>query len=601
MDNEEATLSQLKADLLLLHPTAFFDFRNRRDVYFPFLSTSGNIPITPLYEQFPIGFKSLQRYLIKQGHSVKIINLSTIMLRYPRINIDNLLKAFNVKLIGIDLHWMIHVQGSLAIAKRIKEFHPHTPIIFGGISSTYYAEQLIHYSFIDMVMRGYDVHKPMNQLLLAIKEDAYLKRVPNLLWKSKEGEIIDNSFSFTHQTFGCGIDWESRIQEYNDKTLPISELISVYNTGCFHNCGWCGGAAESFRRINRCSHGYAKKSRGELFYEFNSIKNLKNIGNYHYYANSFYNESPKRAAFILDRVRKLNFKSVAYEQYYLPLDKIVKQMAQTSKNTIITLSPDSHDLAVAKASGRGVYNNEELEGWLEKAFKYGISQVDIWYFIGLPLQDEKSVMGTVDYCHRILKLFKSRKINPMICPMIPFLDPGSKFFEYPEQHGYHLFYRTVEEHRRAMEQASIINRVNYETKWLSRSDLVYTGFKAVRQLMELKGIEGFLPMSLVKQFNEKIDDALSFIPLVHKADCINDKLERSRELLKLGEGILQRNEMIFFSGVANQSFPVNRSIGGRWFDVTGWLHEELQSISEVSTIGSKSLILTKNNDEDGFL
>jgi len=210
-------------------------------------------------------------------------------------------------------------------------------------------------------------------------------------------------------------------------------------------------------------------------------------------------------------------------------------------------------------------------------------------------------MGTVDYCHRILKLFKSRKINPMICPMIPFLDPGSKFFEYPEQHGYHLFYRTVEEHRRAMEQASIINRVNYETKWLSRSDLVYTGFKAVRQLMELKGIEGFLPMSLVKQFNEKIDDALSFIPLVHKADCINDKLERSRELLKLGEGILQRNEMIFFSGVANQSFPVNRSIGGRWFDVTGWLHEELQSISEVSTIGSKSLILTKNNDEDGFL
>lgn len=59
----EGELPPLSADLLLLHAPAFFDFRERRDIYFPFLGTSGDVPITPLYEYFPIGFKMLDRHL----------------------------------------------------------------------------------------------------------------------------------------------------------------------------------------------------------------------------------------------------------------------------------------------------------------------------------------------------------------------------------------------------------------------------------------------------------------------------------------------------------------------------------------------------------
>ena len=58
--SERFHLKTLTADLLLLHAPAFFDFRDRRDIYFPFLGTSGDVPITPLYEYFPIGFKMLR-------------------------------------------------------------------------------------------------------------------------------------------------------------------------------------------------------------------------------------------------------------------------------------------------------------------------------------------------------------------------------------------------------------------------------------------------------------------------------------------------------------------------------------------------------------
>jgi hypothetical protein len=117
-----------------------------------------------------------------------------------------------------------------------------------------------------------------------------------------------------------------------------------------------------------------------------------------------------------------------------------------------------------------------------------------------------------------------------------------------------------------MERASLINRINYETRWLSRADLVRVGYRAVRRLFELKAEYGQLPAGIVESTLRKIDDALEWIDIVHEIDCIADTASRERELSRVGAEILARNEAMFFSGVANQAFPVNRAIGGRWFD-----------------------------------
>jgi clorobiocin biosynthesis protein CloN6 len=158
----------------------------------------------------------------------------------------------------------------------------------------------------------------------------------------------------------------------------------------------------------------------------------------------------------------------------------------------------------------------------------------------------------------------------MVCPMIPFLDPASTFFEYPEEHGYRVFYRSADEHRRGMERASIINRTNYETRWLTRRDLVHVGFNAVRRLMEAKAASSALPGSWVRRYNAKIVDALEFIDVVHEADDIASPIDRRRALEGLGDEIRRRNDEVLFGGVRNQAFPVNREIGGRWFEELGW-------------------------------
>ena len=66
----QMSLPTLTTDMLLIHAPAIFEFRGRRDIYFPFLGTTGDIPITPLYEYFPFGFKTLRRRLQEQGHAV---------------------------------------------------------------------------------------------------------------------------------------------------------------------------------------------------------------------------------------------------------------------------------------------------------------------------------------------------------------------------------------------------------------------------------------------------------------------------------------------------------------------------------------------------
>jgi hypothetical protein len=88
--------------------------------------------------------------------------------------------------------------------------------------------------------------------------------------------------------------------------------------------------------------------------------------------------------------------------------------------------------------------------------------------------------------------------------------------------------------------------------------------------MEAKRDSGFLPRSMVNAYNRRIDEALDFLDVVHEADCVSDPRQRARALDALGDEIEARNHEVLFSGVMNQALPINRDVGGRWFDELGW-------------------------------
>ena len=77
-------------------------------------------------------------------------------------------RPINPTAFGIDLHWLPHAHGALAVAEMVKRHHPDTPVIFGGFSSTYFHEELIRYPFVDFVVRGDSAEEPLRQLMASL-------------------------------------------------------------------------------------------------------------------------------------------------------------------------------------------------------------------------------------------------------------------------------------------------------------------------------------------------------------------------------------------------------------------------------------------------
>jgi clorobiocin biosynthesis protein CloN6 len=261
----------------------------------------------------------------------------------------------------------------------------------------------------------------------------------------------------------------------------------------------------------------------------------------------------------LDGIKEMGYKNVFFEQYHLTPPKTLEKMGKSTK-AYIMLSPESHDPVISKLAGRGNYSMAEMEAWIPKALDAGIAGVMVWFFIGMPQQTPQSVLETVAYSESLLKKFQGKNVLPIICPMVPFLDPGSRFFEEPHKHGYRIFYRTLEEHRQAMLEPLWYKRLNYETLWMSRRELQNITYEAIARLVTIKGELGILPASFSTAILTTIDETKSLLAEMEHALELDFNLP-----LSLRDTIRTYNRKILAYS-SDQIIPIPRPFGGRWFD-----------------------------------
>jgi radical SAM superfamily enzyme YgiQ (UPF0313 family) len=175
-----------KEDLILLHAPSVYDFREESMFYGP---VSDLVPSTPVFEMYPFGFTTMANALHKAGYNVRIVNLASMMLNDRRLNVEALLRRMDADVFGIDLHWLPHAHGSLAVAEMVRRLHPSSQILFGGFSSSYFHEELIRYPQVDLVLRGDSTETPLVRLMDTLSKGGDLSSVPNLTWK-KEGMVV---------------------------------------------------------------------------------------------------------------------------------------------------------------------------------------------------------------------------------------------------------------------------------------------------------------------------------------------------------------------------------------------------------------------------
>ena len=123
------------ADLIFLHAPTVYDFLERPTLWGP---TSDLVPSEPIFDMYPVGFSTMASYLQKAGIRTRIANLAAAMVRSEHFDVERFIARRGARVFGIDLHWLPHAHGSLAVAELVKRHHPEAPDLPGGFSPSYF-------------------------------------------------------------------------------------------------------------------------------------------------------------------------------------------------------------------------------------------------------------------------------------------------------------------------------------------------------------------------------------------------------------------------------------------------------------------------------
>ena len=537
-----------KQDLVLIHAPSVYDFRKEFMFYGP---VSDLVPSTPVFEMYPFGFMTIAAHLHSLGHRVRIVNLASMMLNDPKLDVPSYLRKLDSDVFGIDLHWLPHAHGSLAVARIIKDLHPSSKVLFGGYSSTYFRQELVRYPQVDLVMRGDSTEVPVAQLLSALEKGADLSEVQNLTWKDGQG-VHENPLSFVPEDIDyieVDYGWIIRsVLRHRDleghkpfrdwDRYPLTAAFTV--RGCNQECLVCGGC-------NSAMKGFLCRPRPAFRSPEKVAQDIRNIQDYlrapTFVVGDVRAGGPRYAERFFAEAKRMGIDNPVVLELFSPANlDFFRSASATFDNYSIEFSPDSHDQEVRDALGRR-FDTASMERSVRHALGNECKRFDLFFMIGLPKQTRQSALESADYAKRLHELTSSDpRLFVFESPLAPFLDPGSYAFENADQVGYRLFARTLEEHRARLASPSWKQVLSYETSWMTRDDIVEASYDAAEALNRARRECGLIDepemrarlerTDLARRMMRDIDSALAIEDGDQRAALFEELREKGRELME---------------------------------------------------------------------
>ncbi len=457
-------------DVILFHPPAIYDFREKAVFPGPIAYTVGASTtqfITP-----PVGMLSIADYLSRNGYHARVDNLGERMLSDRNFDVAEYVGNLSAKVYGIGLNWCVHAQGAIEIARLCKKLHPEAQVVMGGLTASVFYEELVQKNeFVDAVIRG-EAEKPFLQFMQALDAQTGFDSTPNLTYRDDEGHVrstplmeatVDlDEFEFTRidlleprgSIFAPGIlpSW----------TIPISR-------GCFHNCVSCGGSAYSyktylgrnrpaFRSPEKIAEDLIKLSEQgvQLVFLFQDPR----MGGRKYW----------RELFKTLQQQKFHLKQLTLELFGPADEEYIRELSKIDVPIALTISPESGVDRVRREHGRN-YDNDQLFETMQLCKKYGVS-IGSFSMIALAEDTSETVSETWEVWEQICSMHLKDNVpaDYAFGPMI-LLDPGSLAFDFPEENGYSLIFKNLEDYINGMSQPSWHQWVSYETRYLNK-DLI---------------------------------------------------------------------------------------------------------------------------------
>lgn len=509
----------MKCDVLLIHPPVVYDFRRR--IVFPGPLAETVSHYTTMLIAIPLGMLSIADFLERNGYKARILNLGEKMILDPNYDFKRAIKRIEAKVYGIGLHWIAHSQGSIEVARICKEIHPDSLVVLGGLTASYYHEEIIRrFDFIDCVVRG-EGEKPLLRALKSFEEDGCLTSSPGLTLR-EEGRITVNEVEKPCETIDEYSFTRLDLVEPKELMLTLTSGLKTWTVpvcrGCTYNCVTCGGSAYSYKQLfGRLKPAFRSPEKVVEDVDELCRRGVRGI---------FLVMDPRIGGKKYCRELVKCFKSERPDveqlgiELFSPASKeFLRELKSMGLPIILNISPESGNEAVRKSTGR-LYSNSELMDTLKACIEEKI-QTTVFFMIVLSNDTLRTLNETFLLCKKIYLLDRLHRsplerdfhgsllMKPRIGPMI-LLDPGSLAFEYPSKYGYKLVLKSLVDHYLAFNKPSWNQWINYETKSFSRreiANLISLFLEKLSYLEEVYSLYEGMEMNRVtySRFRVKVD------------------------------------------------------------------------------------------------
>lgn len=185
-----------------------------------------------------MGLLCLASYLNRANIKVKIIDGVRQRIYWHLLQSE----LADVDLVGLSVMTM-QVSSALKISKKIKEWFPQIPIVWGGVQSTLFPEQVARHPLIDIAVFG-EGEQSLLELIQTIKDngstklttESNLRNIPGIAFQDGAKIIINSRRPFLPMDDLPLPNWSLMPKEI----LKEMSLIPTHTSrGCPHQCAFC--------------------------------------------------------------------------------------------------------------------------------------------------------------------------------------------------------------------------------------------------------------------------------------------------------------------------------------------------------------------------
>lgn len=401
-----------------------------------------------------VGILSLASYLDNQGIEVKIVD-AIRQRNYLELIKSELAK---VNLVGLSV-MTTQIDPALKISKMIKEFNPQLPIVWGGVQSTLFPQQVVEHPLIDLAVFG-EGEQTLLELVKAIDHKRF-EDVLGLAFKKKGKVLVNQKKPFLKMDQIPLPNWSLLA----DEVLENISLVPTHTSrGCPHQCSFC---------INSITcnvwRGYSAQS------VLTGIKRIKQIPYFRNKPMRFWDEefftNIQRAKEIIQGMIKMGlvipWETTVRVDYIKPsmIDNDFLGLLKQSGCYLLSFGGESGSVRILKKINKGI-TPEQIIHSAQMCLSHDIIP-QYSFMVGLPGETKEDIDQTIKVIDQLVKL----------SPQVQILGPQA-FRPYPGSVLYQECLASGWQAPQSLEDwaKAIRDKLNYLSPrnfpWLKNVDLV---------------------------------------------------------------------------------------------------------------------------------